>query len=35
MADHGRKVAHQAVGQLPGHRELVLTLEFLDRGLDV
>ena len=35
MAGHGDKVAYQAIGDLPGHRQLVLALELLDRGLGV
>src|SRR5690242_5389909 len=35
MADHRGKLAHEALGDLPGHRKLALTLEFLDRGLGV
>src|ERR1700738_195430 len=32
-ADHRRQFAHQAIGHLPGHRDLALALKFLDRGL--
>ena len=34
-ADHRREFTHQTIGDLPGHRELALALEFLDRGLGV
>ncbi len=35
VAGHGDKVAHQAIGDLPVHGQLVLPLELLDRGLGV
>ncbi len=35
MTDHSGEFAHQAIGHLPGHRQLALALEFRDRGLGV
>src|ERR1700688_2746122 len=35
VTNHGDEFAHQAVGHLPGHRQLALALEFDDRGLGV
>ena len=35
VSDHGRQLAHQAIGDLARHRKFSRPLEFLDRGLGI